>query len=573
MSNNLEDRFNQYINTHPKESLQILIIGLCFFWMSPVAILGLILYVMLTRIMKYPWWITLGSGSLLAIITILVITHRYNTSIGRYLIESFTVNKYFWKLFLNKPDFNVLVYLYDYAYSYILGFPFLMAGILSMIELINENPHKSIINAIQKGEHYQEKKDLPAKKIDKALKQLNNVKANGVVLGVSTYTAKPILIPDHFINQIVLVLGTTGSGKTVTLQRFYHRAITEGYPLIVIDGKPTQDNIDWLKNLADKYDRKFFGFNCDNFAHYDPLSNGDCSELKDKIISLKDQWESDYYRSIAEDYLQTTFEVLLQSGDSFDLKKVADCLDFNTLKDFCRSLKNAELLKRVESLQKYDLKDITGLRAHLNILIHSSLGEYFKMNDQTFSLEKIINDNAIVYFSLPALRYPSFSKVLGKLVINDIKATIERNESNKPVFMVFDEFSVFAGEQVLNLVNMGRGKGVHAVFGTQGLADLNTVNKNFKSQMLNCANTIICHRLNDQESAETVAGWMGTKDTFNVTAQYDPKNTDASLGSVRFDKTYIIHPESIKQNLRTGEAYCVSKAGRFGWDKIKVIRE
>ncbi len=58
---------------------------------------------------------------------------------------------------------------------------------------------------------------------------------------------------------------------------------------------------------------------------------------------------------------------------------------------------------------------------------------------------------------------------------------------------------------------MGRGKGVHALFGTQGIADLNTVSNNFKSQMLNCTNTIICHRLNDQESAEAVAGWMALR--------------------------------------------------------------
>jgi len=103
------------------------------------------------------------------------------------------------------------------------------------------------------------------------------------------------------------------------------------------------------------------------------------------------------------------------------------------------------------------------------------------------------------------------------------------------------------------------------------IADLNTVNVNFKSQILNCANTIICHRLNDQESAEAVAGWMGTKDTFNVTAQYDANKTGASLGSVRPDKTYVIHPESIKQRLDTGEAYIVSKVGGFGWDKVKVM--
>ena len=104
--------------------------------------------------------------------------------------------------------------------------------------------------------------------------------------------------------------------------------------------------------------------------------------------------------------------------------------------------------------------------------------------------------------------------------------------------------------------NMGRGKGVHAVFGTQGLADLSRVDAEFKSQVLNCANTIICHRLNDQESAEAVSAWMGTEDTFTVTAQFDPSQQGMGLGSIRADKTYIVHPEAIKQGLRTGEAYC-----------------
>lgn len=570
MSNNFEDRFNQYINTHPKESLQIVIVVLCFIWMSSTAILGLILYLNISKKIKYPWWMTLGLGLLVALVTTFLFSYVDGITLQSYLMNGFSVNKLFWKLTLTKTDLTPLIFLFRYAFSYTIGFPLLIAGILSAAELINKNPHEAAIHAIQKGEHYQEKKDLPANKINKALQKLKDINADGVLLGVSTYTAKPILIPDHYINQIALALGTTGSGKTVTLQRFYQRAITKGYPLILIDGKPTQSNIDWVKSLADKYGRKFVGFNCDKHAYYDPLSNGDCSELKDKIISLKDHWESDYYRSIAEDYLQTTFSVLLQSGEPFDLKKVVSCLEIDELKNLCRSLKHRELLKRVESLTKYDLKDITGLQAHLNILIHSELGRYFEINEQSFTLEKIINDNAIVYFALPALRYPSFSKVLGKLVINDIKATIERYESNKRIFMVFDEFSVFAGDQVLNLVNMGRGKGVHAVFGTQGIADLNTVNNNFKSQILNCTNTIICHRLNDQESAETIAGWIGTKDSFNVTTQYDPKNTYATLGSIRSDKTYIIHPELIKQSLNTGEAYFVSKIGKFEWDKVKV---
>lgn len=568
--NKFEDRLNQYIDTHPKESLQLLILGFCLIWMSSAAVLGFISFVILKKQTKYSWWMILGIGSIVALMTVLMKFIMDDVSPESYLIFGFSINKYFWKLFFTKPDMSALLFLFHYALSYTFGFSLLIAGVLCTTELINQNPHKSMIDAIQKGEHYQEKKDLPGQKIDKVLQSLQGRSADGVLLGVSMYTGAPIVIPDRYINQIALVLGTTGSGKTITLRRFYQRAITKGYPLIIVDGKPAEDNIAWVKDLAERCGRQFYGFNCDEFAHYDSLSNGDCSELKDKIISLKDQWESDYYRSIAEDYLQTTFSILLQLGVPFDLKQVASCLDIDELRNVCRSLKNRELLNRVELLQKYDLKDITGLRAHLNILVHSELGRYFELNDQAFSLQSIIKENAIVYFALPALRYPSFSKVLGKFVINDIKSTIERNESNKRVFMVFDEFSVFAGDQVLNLVNMGRAKGVHAVFGTQGVADLSAVNNNFKLQMLNCANTIICHRLNDQESAETIAGWMGTKNSFNLTVQYDAKNT-ASLGSIRSDKTYVIHPESIKQELSTGQAFYVTKVGDCKWDKVKVM--
>lgn len=133
-----------------------------------------------------------------------------------------------------------------------------------------------------------------------------------------------------------------------------------------------------------------------------------------------------------------------------------------------------------------------------------------------------------------------------------------------------NEFSVFAGDQVLNLVNMGRGKGVHAVFGTQGLADLSDVSPVFVNQVLNCVNTLICHRLNDAESAEQVSSWIGTHDAFDVTAQLNMQENGKSLGSVKRNKAFIVHPDEIKQNLNAGEAFFVTKADHFLSDKIKV---
>lgn len=554
-----------------RQALKVITFIAFFIWQSIPAVLGVAIYVIFIRLVRLRWFQVLGVGVLLAGVGILLHMHQYN-DLPDAIAQGFWCNIYFWKALFSGGFGSAAYYIGQEAINYVLLLPILIGGLLGLIDLIPISAHEKELQAIQ-GAQLTKKKDLPAAKIQKALNNLQDRNFKGTLLGVSKYSGLPVVLPDNFVNQIVLVLGTTGGGKTVTLRRFYKRAAMRGYPLIIVDGKPTDESIEWVSNLAKKHDRKFYGFNCGNFYHYDPLAQGSYTELKDKIISLKDQWESDYYRSIAEDYLQTTFEVLIKSKTPYDLQRVVKYLDYSALSTLTRAMDDKNLSPRVERLEGYDRKDITGLQAHLSLLIHSELGEFFEITENnTFSLPKVLDENAIVYFALPALRYPSFSKVLGKLVINDLKAVIDRNTGGKKVFTIFDEFSVFAGEQVLNLVNMGRSKGVHAVFGTQGLADLKKVDKNFAGQVLNCANTIICHRINDQESAEDIGLWVGTQEAFNLTAQVNAEvsGSGAGLGSIRRVKEFIVHPDSIKQDLPVGEAFLISKVGGFRMDKLKV---
>ena len=560
-----ESKLEQYINMHPCVSLQMLIIGFFLIWQTIPCVLGIICYFIFSRYLRLPWWVIFLSGLFLILSAIFL--QQDNFSIKTFLYHGWQLNIIFWKLIIQPSQ--AILFIYNRVLLYILGLPLFIASLLIIIDLLTYTPHGRIMKSLRKGKLSGQSVELNDNEIKKALAKLST-DIDGTILGVSKYTGDAIVIPDHYVNQVLLVLGTTGGGKTITLRRFYQRAITQNYPLIIIDGKPDKNNIDWLMALSERYQRAFFGFNCGNFLSYDPLANGGYTELKDKIISLKDEWSSDHYRSIAEDYLQTTLEVLLRSQQNFDLKTVVDCLNYDDLLIRVRATKDKELMKRVASLENYDRKDITGLQAHLNILIHSELGNFFEKNDKTFSLAQVIEQQGIVYFALPALRFPSFSKVLGKLVINDIKAVVDRTQTNHRIFTVFDEFSVFAGEQVLNLVNMGRGKGVHAIFGTQGLADLEKIDETFKDQVLNCANTIICHRLNDQKSAESISSLIGTKDTFTVTAQISSHTTDSSMGTVRQNKEFIVHPDAIKQELRTGEAFFVTKVDKFRKDKILV---
>lgn len=551
----------------PRQTLQIIIFLVFVCWQTIAAVLGLALFILTVRIMRLNWKVLLPTGVIVGVFSLELQLHACQCiTLITTLHDSVWMNVEFWhRLLLHQQGF---VFLYHEGLYWLIGIPFILAGILSVIELIPNSAHEEQLRKLQQGTQDQITA-ISQLKLQQALDQLSDQSGVGTVLGVSVQNGKAVVLPDAAVNQLVLVVGTTGAGKTVTIRRFYQRAIEMGYPLIIVDAKPDEKNIGWVQKLAHQHHKKFYGFNCGNFLAYNCLAEGGYTELKDKLISLKDEWSSDHYRSIAEDYLQAVLEVLLASSESYDLKQVTELLDYHALALLTRKVNDPRLMKRVQWLESYVCDDIKGLRAHLSLLVHSELGQYFENSDHTFSLRQVIDQNAVVYFALPALRFPSFAKVLGKLVINDIKTVIDRGIKNKKLFTVFDEFSVFAGHQVLNVVNMGREKGIHTVFGTQGIAELEEVSPQFARQILNCVNTLICHRVNDQTSAEMIASWAGTHDVFNVTAQITV-DRHIGVGSVRRVKEFVVHPDVIKQALQPGEAMYISKVNYFCCDKIKV---
>lgn len=172
----------------------------------------------------------------------------------------------------------------------------------------------------------------------------------------------------------------------------------------------------------------------------------------------------------------------------------------------------------------------------------------------------------MVYFCLPALQFPALADLLGKLVINDLKSAahdhlLKPAAARRPIYTVFDEFSVFAGEQVLNVINMGRSAGLHAVLATQSVADIGRAvpqtPDHFIRQVFSSCNTYLIQRLNAPEDATLVAEAIGTKDDFSHTAQLDSLGS-TGMGSVRRTKSFVIHPDTIKQ-LPMGEAIFVNK--------------
>ena len=66
-----------------------------------------------------------------------------------------------------------------------------------------------------------------------------------------------IEMSDEELNQHMLIIGTTGAGKTNTILNFVDSAISRNLPCVYLDGKGSVDLIDKLRSLATKYNRVF----------------------------------------------------------------------------------------------------------------------------------------------------------------------------------------------------------------------------------------------------------------------------------------------------------------------------
>ena len=390
-------------------------------------------------------------------------------------------------------------------------------------------------------------------------------------IGVSFKDLGIRYLSDKMLNEMFLALGTTGAGKTILLRNLYARNIMLNNACIVIDGKPDPKNIRFLEDLANKYEVPFYSFNCcDNYT-YDFLNNGTPTELKDKIIGLKNEsdWDSDYYKTQAETYLQTALEILKKVKDKITLDDVIDSFDFKTLKALVPTDASERTQKKLSRIKDIETKDLKGIQNQLTLLANSDMGDWLSSGEgETFTLLEAIEQGAFVYFALPALKYPSFAKVLGKVVVNDLKTALYDKHDDTPVFSFFDEFGVFAGEQVLNLVNQGRGLGLYSGFGTQSLADLSRLaGQEFLEVFMGNMNTLAVMRVNDNKTTKYLADWVGKYDVQEYQAHINDSGKDTGL--VKMAEKYLIKPEEM-QRLNTGEAFMISKVDGFGFDKIKV---
>lgn len=452
------------------------------------------------------------------------------------------------------------------------------------------------------------RKKAPKAKFNKLSDLLNDTKKHCLPLGVDMWEdgKTPICIPHRILNRHTCLVGTTGSGKTVTLYNFIYNALLYQKPIVFVDGKGDLGNIAKFKKFCQRLNRKVTVITIDGQTGYNPFATGTPTELTDKIISMFD-WSEEHYKLTSSRFIQLLISYMQLEGLEINLANIIKYSDTSVLNNYHITKNNnykpvtekeepetdgglpdfgkipklaeeestpekttdrraAEILEKINGIEK---KSIQGIQARIATLAEGDMSEMFSAPN-AFNLSEAIENGEAVLFSLDSLRYPQQARALGRLVINDIKTCVSSHQraGASPVSLIFDEFNVFATHEVVDVINKSRSAGFEALLSFQSLSDIDKLDKGqeLRRQIIENCNTLIVQKQNDSQGAEELSSLFGTFEDVEATVQAE-EDMVTGMQSYRKVRKFAVHPDDIKQ-LGVGEAFI--KVAEYGYTKISV---
>lgn len=372
-----------------------------------------------------------------------------------------------------------------------------------------------------------------------------------------------------------LLLGASGSGKSNALLWCLARHIEMGFGAIVIDMKGDQLLAQRLRHQAKAAKAPFYEWTLDGGDHWNPLGHGSRSELKDKLIGGEEFTER-HYQAMYERYLLNLFRALEDKHEQRELRTVIRLLDPAELAMFIRELDDAQAAEEISAyLQRLtgdQAKDMRGLADRLALLVEGGHGDLLTPSEDGDDIDLLdaIQTGAVVVFSLNSSSQGATAKLIGNMVIQDLKAacgTIEaQGGPGRHGVVAVDEFSGLDGDQVAGLFQRARSAGLSLMLATQELADLRRVAEGFDEQIVGNVEWILAGRQNNPTSAETVAGLAGTEEVWVHTFQTDdvalrsraPFARESGMGTKHRGREFLISPDEIKA-LPVGRMLLVEK--------------
>jgi type IV secretory pathway TraG/TraD family ATPase VirD4 len=369
-----------------------------------------------------------------------------------------------------------------------------------------------------------------------------------------------------------LIVGATGSGKTVSEAWILARAIERGHGAVVVDPKGDRLLRETLRAAATGAGRRFVEWTPGGPAVYNPYAHGSASEIADKALAAE-RWSEPHYQRQAQRYLACVARAIAAAGEIATPRRLLELMDVRELELLARGLADERLAREIygylDSLDARAQAGLAGVRDRVAILVESELGRWLEPGSgPELDLLAAVRERAIVYFRLDADRLPLLAQMLAAAIVQDLLTVAAECQSEPvPAVVAIDEFSAISAAGVARLFGRARAAGLSLVLVTQELADLRAADGELLEQVLGNVEALIAHRQNVPASAELVAQIAGTRVVWNRTEQLE-----RSLPTGRATRTrgreYLIHPDAIKALPVGCAAVAITSTGRCALARI-----
>ena len=433
----------------------------------------------------------------------------------------------------------------------------------------------------------EKKSELDIKKENRINKYLEKISSQThdettTMIGADYENIETVKINDNAKH--IIIAGTTGAGKTVSIANFIESAMQKNHPVFAIDGKGDLGNgsmLNYMQSLSKKYNRKLYVINFvepSNSDYYNPFKGAGMTEAKDMLIGMTD-WSEAHYKVNTERYLQQLIKIL-------NIKKIP--LDLNTIIKYSPT-QFQKLIEEMKNDCEIEIDEFTKLSdiientapivnsamARFATTAESEASEIF--NGDGIDVYTALKDKANILIILDSLGKPELSKQVGRLAILDAKKAVSKLFLDKTrKYFIFDEFNVYASDVAIDLLNKSRSANITCIPAFQSLSDLDKAGGvALRNQVIENCNNYIIMRQNSYDSSAEWEKVVGKEETTNYSYSIEEKaglfrNKTISNGNGSMHKTMESkHTYTDIQNLETGQSIFISKDQRID-KKIKM---
>ncbi len=343
-----------------------------------------------------------------------------------------------------------------------------------------------------------------------------------------------------------LVVGATGSGKTVTQTLMAVNAIERGMGAVVVDPKGDRGMSSELCRAAQATGRRFLEWTPAGGCVFNPYAYGSETEIADKMLA-GERFTEPHYQRQAQRYLGHVVRALRAADVDVSLAVIVEYLDPDRLEVLVRGLPKAEAQATrsyLDSLSLRQRRDLAGVRDRLAILAESDVGRW--LDPQTpdverFDLLAAVRERAIVYFNLEADSRPLLAQILGAAIVQDLQSAVAALQGSPiATLVVIDEFSALAAERVVGLFARARSAGISLLLATQELSDLRLPGREMLlEQVMGNLSVVIAHRQVVPESAALISSISGRHGVWKVSRRSDGATTRTRV------REAVLNPDTI----------------------------